>query len=600
MEKQKTRNEIEEQYKWDLSCLYSSVEEIENDKKRFLKLVDELVKFKGKITSSADSLYNYLKLDSEIIEMIDNLGVYAYCLKTVDVNNQEGQKLYNEIVGLEALYNEKCCFAMPELMKTDYSIIKGYISSDSRLKEYEFNLEYMYRYQKYTLSDSEEKLLSYLGEIRGKTESNFEMLDSSIMKFGSIKDENGNEVELTNGNCLKYLRSKSRDVRRSAYETRGKVLKEFAKVMAIDYESAVRTDVMVAKTRGYDSDIDMHLYGDGVTPEVYDNLLSVAKKNINSLYKYYNMIKKVSKIDDLEVYDMLVPLTEFSTKKYTPEDARKIILNALQVYGDEYVSVLKEAFDNRWIDYYPNEGKIAGCYKISARKGHPFVFANYNDDFDSVSAICHELGHAMHSYFSDKCNPSHLASYKIIVAEVASLTNEILLSNYIVKNSNDKQEKLAALENVLDVFSNNFFGTLSQGSIFEREVHKRMFNGDILTESDFNDIYDSANALYYGDVVKKHEFSKYNWARIPHFYRSFYYYKYSIGAACACYIAKKILDGDKEFLNKYLKFLSLGGSMMPLDELKTLGIDLTKTDAIEDSIRYFDSLIDEFEIIYNS
>lgn len=600
MEKQRTRSEIEEKYKWDLTSLYASKDEIENDKKELVNLIYKLESFKGKITETKDNLYNYLKLEEKIMEILSTLYVYAYCEKSVDVSNQESQKLYNEIVNIDTLYEEKSSFVMPELMKTKYETIQEFIKKDERLKEYKFDLENMYRYQKYTLSDNEEKLLSNLNELRGKTENNFEMIVNSIMKYGYIEDENNKKIELTNGNYSKYIRSKDRRVRKDAYETRGKTLENYTKLIAIDYESAVRTDAMIAKARGYESDIEMYLYSDGVTTEIYDNLLNVANKNIKSLYKYYNLIKKVSKIDQLEVYDLSTPLTELSNKKYTPEDAKKTILEALQIYGKEYTEVLEKAFAERWIDFYPNEGKRAGYYENAAYKGNPVVFGNFNDDFSSVSAICHELGHAMHSYFSNKNNPSHLASYKIFVAEVASLTNEVLLSNYIVKNSKNKQEKLAAIENILDVFSNNFYGTLSEGSVFEREVHKKIFNGEVLNETDINNIYDTISDTFYGKDVKKHEFVKYNWARIPHFYSSFYYYKYSIGISCACFIANKILNGDKEYLNKYLKFLTLGGSMMPLDELKTLGIDLTKTEVIEEAINYFDSLIDEFENIYNN
>lgn len=599
MEKEKNRSEISEQFKWDLSSMYSSDEEIENDKKKLLDLINKIESYKGTIASSSTILYNFLKLQENIMLILTNLYVYAYCKKSVDVSDQSSQKLYNEISNLDTLYNEKASFVMPELMKTKYDTIKKYIDSDDKLKEFEFDLESVYRYQKYTLNDSEEALLSNISELRQKFENNFEMIVNSIINYGYIEDENGNKVQLTNGNFQKYIRSSDRRVRKDAYETRGNILKDFTKLIAIDYEAVLRADSIEAKLRGYNSDIDMYLYDDGVTPEIYDNLIFVANKNINSLYKYYKLIKNISKIDDLQVYDLSVPLTAVSEKKYTPNDARKTIVEALQILGDEYVSILNKAFDERWIDFYPNKGKRAGYYENSSYIGNPVVFGNYNDDFPSVSSICHELGHAVHSYFSNKNNPAHLSSYKIFVAEVASLTNEILLSNYIVKNSQSKQEKLLAIENILDVFSNNFFGTLAEGSIFERKVHEKVYNGEVLTEKEFNQIYDEISDTYYGTIVNKHEFVKYNWARIPHFYTSFYYYKYSIGVSCACFIAKKILNGDKEYLNKYLKFLTLGGSMMPLDELKTIGIDLTKTDVIEEAINYFDNLIDEFEKIYN-
>ena len=600
MEKQKKRSEIEEKYKWDISCLYASKEEIDADKDKVTKLINTLKDYKGKLTSSSDMLLNFLKLDEQISEIIYNLYVYAYSVKSVDFADQEGQKLFGEVVCIDSLYNEKSSFVMPELMKTDYSVIQKYLEDNEALREYKFDLEKMYRYQKYTLSDKEEALLANIGEIRTRTENNFEVTVNSIIKYGFIKDEDNNEVELTNGNYSKYIRSKDRRVRKDAYEAKGKALEEYTKILAIDLESAIKTDAIVAKARGYDSDIDMYLFEDGVTPQIYDNMVDIACKHLDVLHKYYRLIKKVTGINDLEIYDLSAPLTEVSNKKYTPEDAKDIIIDSLKVYGDDYISVLRKAFEERWIDYYPNEGKRVGYYQNNSYRGHPLIFGNFTDDFNSVSAICHELGHAMHTYYSNKNNPPHSADYKIIVAEVASLTNELILSNYIVNNSDNKQEKLAAIENILSVFSDNYYGTVAAGSVFERVIHKKVFDGESLTAEDINNIFEEAYGKHFGPDVKKNEYMKYSWARIPHYYTSFYYYKYSIGISCACYVASKILNGDKEFLDKYLNYLKLGDTMMPLDELKTIGIDLTKTEVLEEAIKYFDKLIDKFEEIYNS
>ena len=489
---------------------------------------------------------------------------------------------------------------MPELMKTDYKIIEKYIEENDKLKEFKFDLEVLYRYQKYTLSDKEEALLTKISEQDYKYENNFELLTNSLIDFGTIKDEDGNDVELTIGNYSKYIKSKDRRVRKDAFNARYSALEKYTNILAVNFEGHLKADSVVAKTKGFNSTLEMYLYSDGITEKVYNNLLDIADKNIKVLYKYQNLIKKISKIDDLQMYDLSVPLTEKSNKIYTPEDAENLICNALTVYGDEYSNILKNAFKERWIDFYTNKGKRAGYYENMGYGGHPVVFGNFTDDFMSVSAICHELGHAMNSYFSDKTQPAHLAHYRIIVAEVASLTNEMILSNYIVKNSKNKNEKLVAIENILDVFSNNFFGTLAEGSIFEKISHAKSDNNEALSDIDFNQIFDDITKKFYGPDVNRDGRIKYNWCRVPHFYSSFYYYKYSIGVSCACYCANKIINGDKEFLNKYLEFLKLGGSMMPLDELKTIGIDLEKPEVIEEAIKYFDNLIDEFETIYNS
>ena len=600
MEKQKLRNEIDDKYKWDLESIYSSEEEFNKDKEKVLNLIEKIEKLKGKITSTPESLLNYLKIDEEIMIILTNLYIYSSCRYHEDVSNSENSKRYNEVSNIDAIYSNKLSFVMPELLKTDYSIIKEYINKNNDLKEYEFDLKEIYKYQKYVLSENEEKLLSNINELSNKYENNFEVLLNSILDFGSIKDEKGKMVELTIGNYSKYIQSSDRRVRKEAYEARGNALKKYSSLFSIDFDGKLKSDSMVSKARGYKSSLEMYLYPDDVTEKIYDNLLAVADKKINVLYKYYNLIKNITKINDLKVYDLAAPLTLKNDKKYTPEDAKKMIVEALQILGDDYTKVLSSAFTDKWIDFYPNKGKRSGYYETSSFKSHPLVLGNYNDDLNSVSAICHELGHAMHSYYSNKNNKEHNAEYTILVAEVASLTNEMLLSNYIVNTSNDKNTKLEAIENILSVFSDNFFGTLSEGSIFEKVVHEKVDNNEVLNEDDFNNIYDKISDKYYGGIVEKDEYIKYNWARVPHFYSSFYYYKYSIGVSCACYVANKIINGDEEFKEKYLKFLTLGSSMSPIDELKTLGIDLEKEDVFIDAINYFSSLIDKFIEIYNS
>lgn len=600
MEKQKLRSELDEKYTWDLDSIYSSIEEFENDKQKVINLVNNIGDFKGKITESPKNLLDYLKYDDQIMIILTNLYIYSSCKYNEDVSNTENAKRYNEISNIDSIYSDKSSFVLPELLKTDYSIIKNYINENEELKEYEFDLKQIYKYQNYVLSENEEKLISNISDLSRKYENNFEVLLNSIVDFGIIKDENGKEIELTIGNYAKYIKSKDRNVRKQAYEARGKAIKKYISLFAIDFEGNLKSDSMISKTRGYESSLQMYLYPDDVSVDIYNNLLKVADKKIHVLYKYYKLIKDVTKIKNLKVYDLGAPLSDKSNKVYKPEDAKIIIVNALKILGDDYTSILESAFDNRWIDFYSNKGKRSGYYETSSFKSHPLVLGNYNDDLDSVSAICHELGHAMHSYYSNKNNKEHNAEYTILVAEVASLTNEILLSNYIVNNSTDKNEKLSAIENILNVFSNNFFGTLSEGSVFEKIVHEKVDNNEVLSETDFNNIYEKISDKFYGDIVEKDELIKYNWARIPHFYSSFYYYKYSIGVSCACYIANKILNGDEEYKKKYLKYLTLGGSMSPVDELKTIDIDLSKEDVFISAINYFDNLIDEFIKIINS
>lgn len=600
MQKQKLRSEIDSKYKWNLEDIYINEEEYEKDKQRLLELVDKVESFKGNIADTKENLLKYLKFSDEVSDLFTNLYIYASLKYDEDVSDTVNRKRLNEISNIESIYSEKASFIVPELMKTDYSIILKYINEDERLKEYEFDLKEIYKFQKYVLSDKEELLIGNIADLSSRFEDNFNIIINSMLNYGTIKDENNEEVELTVSNYAKYIKSKDRRVRKDAYYAKGNNLKKYVDLLSIDYEGNLKSDSMIAKAKGYSSDLQMYLYPDDVTVKMYDNLLSIAKKNLHILHKYYRLIKQVLKLDKLEVYDLSAPLTKDTDKKYTPEDARNMIISSLSIYGKEYTDILKKAFDEKWIDFYPNKGKQSGYYEIAGPKAHPYILANFTDDLKSVSGVCHELGHAVNSYFSFKNNPSRDAENRHIVAEVASLTNEILFSNYIVKNSNDKEEKLFAIENILSVFADNFFGTLADGSVFEKVVHEKTFNGEILTVDDFNNIFENIVNEEYGPDIEKNEFSKYNWSKVSHFYSSFYYYKYSIGVSCACFIANKIINNDEEFKEKYLKFLCLGDSMSPLNELKTLGIDLEKEDVFNEAINYFDKLIDEFEEIYNS
>lgn len=596
---EKLRSEIDDKYKWDLTRMYSCEEDFNADYNSLIKLIDELKSFKGIIAKDAETLLKYLKLEENANTILTNMYVYAYCKNDEDLSNKESQKRFNKVLDIFSIISEATSFAIPELLKTDYEVIKDYIKENDKLEEYSFDLEEIYRYQPYVLTENEEKLVSNISDLSNKIEENFSIINNTMIDFGYIKDENNNDVKLTVANYTKYIKSYDRNVRRQAFEAKGKAYKKFSNLISNDYETYIKACSMIAKAKKYDSSMNMFLFPDGVTRKAYDTLLEVSKNNLNILHKYFRLKKEILNLDKLEAYDLSVPLVKDYKKIYKPEDAREIIIKALSVYGDEYENEIKKLFDNRHIDFYPNKGKRTGYYENESSKDI-IILGNYNDDFNSISSIAHELGHALHGYYSKKNNKPHLSEYSILIAEVASLTNEVLLANYVINNADDKKLKLYALDNLISVLSDNFFGTLSLGSIFEKEVHDKVFNGETLGEEDFNRIYENITNEHNGELVNPSKYSKYNWCRISHFYSPFYYYKYSIGTIGACYVSSKILSGDKEFLNKYIDFLKLGGSMMPLDELKTIGLDLNDPKIVNGAIEYINKLIDEFKDIYNS
>lgn len=597
--KEKLRSEIEDKYKWDLSTMYTNDEVWEKDYEYVnnkLSLVDN---YKNKLTSSSNILLEFLDYYFDIDRIYVRLYVYAYLKSYEDITNEIYNEMRNKIDILTKNVTATFSFVKPELLKTDFDIIKTYIKENKKMKNYEFYLEKIYRYQSHTLNENSEKLLSYFNSVDSRFKTIYQVLKNSEIKFGTITDVDGEKIVLTNGNFSKYIMSNDRKVRRSAYT---KLYKEFEKLngtISSNFIGHLNIDSIISKEKKYNSTLDMYLFPDNINSDVYDNLISVVNDNLESLKNYYKLIKKVLRVNALEAYDTSAPLSQKYDRKFKYEDAQKLILEGLNILGVEYNQILKKAFDEKWIDVYSNKGKLDNVYSWSAYKCNPVVSLNYKENFDSVSALAHELGHAVHSYLADRNNNYHDADYKIIIAEISSLTNELLLSEYMIKNSNSKEEKLAILNNMINLYSANFFGSL-KGAEFERIVHDKSDNNEVLTPQTLNNTYNELMNKYSGGIVKENKLQQYGWSRINHFYNSFYYYKYAFGISCATYVANKILSGDKDFLNNYIKFLKVGDSVYPTDTLKILGIDTNDKTIFEDTIKFFDSKIKEFETIYNS
>ena len=467
------------------------------------------------------------------------------------------------------------------------------------MKEFTFDLNDIYKYQKHVVDEKTNILLSNISDLDMGFEQNTETITNGIIKYGTIEDENSDMVEITNGNISKYLKSPVRRVRKDAFLKRIEKYKEYENVLAINYENHLKADSYVALTKKYRSTLEMYLFSDDVTVDVYDSLLKFAKANLGTLHKYYKLKKKALGLDTFYDYDIRASILDEKNHKFSFEDGKDMILKALGVYGDKYIDDLSKAFSDHWIDVYPNKGKRSGFYSTSCGKGNPIILANFTEDYYGVSALAHELGHSMHSYYSSKNNPFHLSEYTILVAEVASLTNEILLANYILENSSDKELKKLAIYNMLEFMTDNFFGTVASGSIFEKEVHERIDNKETIGITEFISINKKIMEDYYGDVVERSVSDNPSCLYVPHYYNSFYYYKYAVGIVGACYVATKILSGDKEYLNKYLKFLSLGGSMSPLDELKSIDIDFTNEEILSSCVSYMNSLIERLDNLIN-
>ena len=447
------------------------------------------------------------------------------------------------------------------------------------------------------MSEFEEKMLSTLSGALSNSEDIYDVFTNSDMSFGTIKNENNEDIELSDTNYSKYIRSKDRRVRSDAFKllltTYSKYQNTFAKIISGD----VKSSVAIAEIKKYPSALEASLFSDNIDKKVYDNLIGSVHENLEPLYHYFELKKQMLNLDELHLYDTYTSVIPSDTKEYTFDEAKDIVINALSVLGDNYINDLKKAFTERWIDIYPNKGKTSGAYSSGSYDTNPFILLNFNGTLNDVSTLAHELGHSMHSYYSRRNNPYQYSNYKIFVAEVASTVNELLLANYLLKNSTDDKLKLVVLNDLLDMFK----GTIYRQTMFA-EFEKKMYDieesKDVITHEVLSNIYYDLNKLYFGEKVVVDNEIRYEWMRIPHFYYNFYVYKYATGLSAACHIVKRILNNEENALADYLTFLSSGGRDYPLNELKIAKVDMTEKCVVDSAIDMFKEYLNEFETLY--
>ena len=597
MIKEKLRSEIKEEDKWDLTGLYKTEDEWNKDYDELQGLISKFDDFKGKLNNSKDIL-KYFEFNNEVNLKLENVCVYTYLKFDEDTTNTHFQELKGRADNLLSEFSLVSSFVMPELCKLSQNDIEKFMAEEEGLRKYKYDFDCILRIKNHVLSDKEESLLSNLEKPMSVSEEVSSYLRDADMKFSPIKDEDGNEVELTNTNYERFITSKDRNVRKSAFLTLYKSYEELIHTFASAYQGKVSLANRMAKIRGYKGAREAALDSNFVDNKIYDNLVATVNKHLDIMDDYYAMKREVMGLPEIHIYDIYSRLVPSYDKKYTFEEAKNIVLEALSVLGDDYVNNLKKAFDERWIDIYPNKGKTGGAYERGCYKTHPYVLLNFNGKFNDVSTIVHELGHAMHSYYSDKNNDYAHHQYEIFVAEVASQVNEILLAKYLLNKSTDRNEKLYILDNLMETFKGSIIRQ-TMFAEFEDLMHKEEAKGTVLTSDFLSDNYYKLYKKYSGKNMISDKEIRYEWARIPHFYYDFYVYQYSTGLASACFIANNILNKKEGFLEKYLKFLSLGGSMDPVDELREAGVDISKPEVIEEALNMFKETIEEFKNIYS-
>jgi oligoendopeptidase F len=593
-QRQKARSEIEEKYKWDLTQIYKDVDSWYEDYDLVSKEIKKVLNFKGNIVKSAKNLLDYIEFSMNLERKLYKLYYYAHLNFDSDTTNNEYQKMNGKIENLLAEYNKLDSFANPEMMKIDYNQIKEFYKEEPRLQEYEFLLEQLYRYKDHILNTEAESIISSFANINSTPEQVFEALTDSDLRFGKVKNDKGEDVELTESNYSSFIESTNRDVRKEAFEMLLKTYSNYKNTIANTFAGNVEVLTTMAKLKKYSSSLEASLFDDNISTGVYNNLIDTVSNNLNVLYKYFDLKKEVLGLDEFHLYDQYNSLVPDCSKNYTFEEAKDLVLKALTVLGEDYVANLNKAFDERWIDVYNNKGKRTGAYSSGFYDTNPYVLLNFNGKFGDVSTLAHELGHSMHTYYSCHNNPYQYSSYKIFVAEVASTVNELLLKYYILNHTDDVNEK----KYIINEMMNNFKSTIYRQTMFaefERDMHALKEKGEVLTSQLLSDKYYELNKKYFGPNVVVDDVIRYEWERIPHFYYDFYVYKYAIGLSCACYIADGILNNKPNALENYKKFLSSGGSDYPANELKIASIDVTKSEVVESAIKMFDNLIKQFK-----
>ncbi|OAB32879.1 oligoendopeptidase F [Paenibacillus glacialis] len=586
------RSEVSKDNQWNLQDLFKDQSAWDNTYKEVLKKISKATDFQGKL-DTVQSVKECFTLDDDISSDVERLYVYAHMHLDEDTTNPTYQALTEKGKKLSVDAGEALSFVTPELLALPDDKLDAFIA-DPVLSDYKFTLQEMKREKAHVLSKTEEALLAQVGNLSQAPQTIFGMLNNADMKFPKIKDENGKEVELTHGSYIKYLESPNREVRsrafKAVYETYGKQKNTIAATLSAN----VNKNIFYSRVRKYPSVLEMSLYGDNIQKEVYTNLIDTIHESLPLLHRYMKLRKKLLGVDELHMYDLFAPLVDEYKMDITYEEAKKTIKEGLQPLGEDYLSALQEGYDNGWIDVYENEGKRTGAYSWGAYGTHPYVLLNHNENLNSMFTLAHEMGHALHSYYSDNALKYRDAQYTIFLAEVASTTNEALLMDYLLKKSTDPKEKMYLLTYYADQFRTTVFRQ-TMFAEFEKLIHEHAEQGDSLTPQALSDIYYDLNVKYHGSDMAVDKEIAMEWARIPHFYNSFYVYKYATGFSAATSFSKQILEEGQPAVDRYLGFLKSGGSDYSINILSKAGVDMSSPQPIREAMSVFGELITQME-----
>lgn len=591
-----SREEINQEYCWKLEDIFDTDEDWMNEYKKLELELETVHSLKGTVAEGAQRLYKVLESVSRLEQSFERIYVYANQKYHQDTGNQKYQEMSGKAASLSARLSDALAFLEPEVLAQKEAVLETWMQEYEPLRLYKRYLQEIMRRKGHVLSDEMEGLLAKASEMGNSPQQIFMAFNNADIDFGTIPDENGEDALLTNGRYTSFMESADRKVRKAAFERLYQVYGKNKNMLAATFEANLKQAKFFSAARHYGSTLEQALAGGNIPLSVYTELIRAVHEKLPAMHQYVKLRRKLLGVNELHMYDVYAPLVRGVEKKYSFEEAKELVRSGLEVLGEEYGSILEEGFRNHWIDVYENQGKRSGAYSWGAYGTHPYVLLNYSENLNSVFTLAHEMGHAIHSYYSDRAQPYIYAGYRIFVAEVASTVNEFLLIRYLMDRAESREERAYLVNYLLEQFR----GTIYRQTMFaefEKMAHERLAEEGSLPAETLCSMYRELNQEYFGpDMVCDREISL-EWARIPHFYTPFYVYQYATGFSAAIAIGRKILDGQEGSVENYKKFLQGGCSQEPIDLLKICGVDMTDKKTVEDALEVFESCVRELEEI---
>lgn len=590
------RSEVKQELTWRLEDIFPSDEAWEKEYKEIQELSSRAGEFKGTLGNGADELYAAFAFQDEILERMGKVYTYSHMRYDQDTTNSHYQGMDDRAKSLYTKLGSAFAYLVPEVLSVDEEKIASFLEEKPELKVYAHALEEINLQRPHILTEKEESLLAQSSEVFSSSSNTFGMLNNADLEFPSIKDENGEVTEITHGRFIRFMESSNRSVRKEAfekvYETYGKFRNTFASTLS----GTVKKDNFSAKVRNYDSARHAALSNNNIPEQVYDNLVETVNNNLHLLQRYVKLRKKVLELDEVHMYDLYTPLVKEVKMEVGYDEAKKMILDGLKPLGEEYANVLKEGFENRWVDVVENKGKRSGAYSSGAYGTNPYILMNWQDNVNNLFTLAHEFGHSVHSYYTRSAQPYTYGNYSIFVAEVASTCNEALLNDYLLKTIDDEKKRLYLLNHYLEGFRGTVFRQ-TMFAEFEHHIHKKAQEGVALTSEYLTKEYYELNKKYFGDEIVIDEEIGLEWARIPHFYYNYYVYQYATGFSAATALSHQILEEGGPAVERYIEFLKAGSSDYPIEVLKKAGVDMTTSSPVEEACKVFEEKLNEMETL---